>query len=148
MFVYISFDTSVFLSAVLILFTPVPESPALSKRGWTLYQNQVWYRTGWLKRNLGFRYGVLTKRSRGLLVRGVLHIIRFCVKILNMDKRKIGPNFINEVIDELKKVTWPSKNQTIRLTTVVILISLIIGIYIGIIDVLLAKGLEFLTKYR
>ena len=49
------------------------------------------------------------------------------------------------IIDELKKVSWPTKKETIRLTIVVIVISLIIGVYIGIIDVLLAKGLEFLT---
>jgi preprotein translocase subunit SecE len=52
------------------------------------------------------------------------------------------------VIDELKKVSWPTKKETIRLTAVVIIISLIIGIYIGIIDVLLVKVLEIITKFR
>ena len=52
------------------------------------------------------------------------------------------------IIDELKKVTWPTKKETIRLTAVVIIISLIIGIYIGIIDVLLAKGLELVSKFK
>lgn len=54
--------------------------------------------------------------------------------------------FAQDIIEELKKVSWPSRNETIRLTTVVIGISLIIGVYIGIIDVLLAKGLELFTK--
>jgi len=35
-----------------------------------------------------------------------------------------------------------------RLTTIVIGISLIIGVYVGIIDVLLTKGLEVLAKSR
>ena len=66
-----------------------------------------------------------------------------------MDKKTLPtPTFTRDIIDELKKVTWPSRNETIRLTLVVIGISLIIGIYIGIIDVLLTKGLEFLTKFR
>jgi preprotein translocase subunit SecE len=52
------------------------------------------------------------------------------------------------ILEELKKVSWPTKKETIRLTAVVIIISLIIGLYIGIIDVLLAKGLEFLTLKR
>jgi len=52
------------------------------------------------------------------------------------------------IFEELKKVSWPTKKETIRLTAVVIIISLIIGLYIGIIDVLLAKGLEFLTLRR
>ena len=65
-----------------------------------------------------------------------------------MQKPNISPNFATEVVEELKKVSWPSKKETIRLTTIVILISLIIGAYIGIIDVLLAKGLEVVTKLR
>jgi len=52
------------------------------------------------------------------------------------------------IIDELKKVSWPTKKETVRLTAIVIIISLIIGIYIGIIDVLLVKVLEILTKFR
>ena len=58
------------------------------------------------------------------------------------------PTFTKEILEELKKVTWPSRKQTIRLTIIVIGISLIIGIYIGIIDVLLTKGLEIITKFR
>jgi preprotein translocase SecE subunit len=52
------------------------------------------------------------------------------------------------VAEELRKVSWPPKKETGRLTLVVIGISLIIGIYIGIIDVLLARGLELVTKFR
>jgi preprotein translocase subunit SecE len=63
-------------------------------------------------------------------------------------KPVLGQNFVQEVVEELKKVSWPSRNETIRLTMVVITISLIIGIYIGIIDVLLTKGLEVVTKFR
>jgi preprotein translocase subunit SecE len=66
-----------------------------------------------------------------------------------MDKKVLAnKGFASDIIEELKKVTWPTKKETIRLTSVVILLSLIIGIYIGIIDVLLAKGLEVLTKMR
>lgn len=66
-----------------------------------------------------------------------------------MDKRNLPvPTFTRDIVDELKKVSWPTRKQTVRLTIVVIGISLIIGVYIGIIDVLLAKALEFLTKFR
>ena len=63
-----------------------------------------------------------------------------------VDRPQIGPGFINDVREELKKVTWPSRQDLIRLTLVVIIISLIIGFYVGIIDLLLAKVLDFLTK--
>ena len=52
------------------------------------------------------------------------------------------------LVGELKKVSWPSRQETIRLTVIVLLISLIIGAYVGIIDILLAKVLEILTKTK
>ena len=65
-----------------------------------------------------------------------------------MIKNNLKPNFATDVIDELKKVTWPTKSETVRLTTIVIIVSLIIGLYVGIIYILLAKGLEVITKFR
>ena len=76
------------------------------------------------------------------------HIISILYTIV-MDKKSLPvPTFTKDIIEELKKVTWPTRKETIRLTVVVIGISLIIGVYIGIIDVLLTKGLEILTKFR
>lgn len=65
-----------------------------------------------------------------------------------IQKPNIPGNFAADIAEELKKVSWPSRKETIRLTTVVIAISLIIGLYVGIIDVLLAKGLDLVTKLR
>ncbi len=64
------------------------------------------------------------------------------------ESKTIKPGFYGDIIDEMKKVTWPSRQTTIRLTIVVIGISLIIGLYIGIIDILLTKVLELLTRAR
>ena len=63
-----------------------------------------------------------------------------------MTTKAAPTRFAGEVIEELKKVDWPSRQETIRLTTIVIVISLIIGGYIGIIDFLLAKVLALLTQ--
>lgn len=53
---------------------------------------------------------------------------------------KIAPaTFVREVITELKKVTWPTRQETIKLTAVVIAISIIVGVFIGGLDVLLVK---------
>lgn len=66
-----------------------------------------------------------------------------------MDRKPfITQGFIGEVVHELKKVSWPGRKETMKLTLIVIGISLIIGVYIGIIDVLLAKGLEVITKIK
>lgn len=66
-----------------------------------------------------------------------------------MDKKVFqSAGFAQGIIEELRKVSWPSRKETIRLTSIVIGVSLIIGLYIGIIDILLTKGLEIVTRFR
>ena len=43
--------------------------------------------------------------------------------------------FFSEVVGELKKVTWPSREEATRLTILVIVISGAIGIALGVIDI-------------
>lgn len=43
--------------------------------------------------------------------------------------------FLKEVVAELKKVTWPTRAETIKLTAVVIAISVIVGLFIGGLDI-------------
>lgn len=48
-------------------------------------------------------------------------------------------SYINEVVGELKKVTWPTKKQTINMTVVVVAISVIVALYLAGIDFILNK---------
>ena len=43
--------------------------------------------------------------------------------------------FLREVRVELRKVTWPSRKQTIGSTVVVIILVLMISIFLGVVDV-------------
>lgn len=54
--------------------------------------------------------------------------------------------FLAETYDELKKVTWPTKDEIVRLTAVVIFISVIVGLYIGGLDYVLTKLLGLIIK--
>ncbi len=45
-------------------------------------------------------------------------------------------HFLREVQLELSKVVWPSRKQTIRLTVLVIGISIAVGLYIGALDIM------------
>ena len=48
---------------------------------------------------------------------------------------RISPvRFLKEVIEELKKSVWPSKEETARLTAVVITLAVIIGFLLGGLD--------------
>ena len=41
---------------------------------------------------------------------------------------------IGEVISELSKVTWPTRQETVRLTMVVIAVAVVFGIALGLLD--------------
>lgn len=43
--------------------------------------------------------------------------------------------FIREVRDELSKVKWPTRSEIIRLTTVVLIVSAIVGLFLGALDI-------------
>ena len=47
--------------------------------------------------------------------------------------------FLTDVRVELKKVTWPSRQDTISSTGVVIIVVFLISFYLGIIDIALSK---------
>jgi preprotein translocase subunit SecE len=42
--------------------------------------------------------------------------------------------FLGEVVSELKKVTWPTRQETTRLTILVIAVAVFIGIILGLLD--------------
>jgi preprotein translocase subunit SecE len=52
--------------------------------------------------------------------------------------------FLKEVKLELTKVTWPKKQQIIKLTLIVFIISAVVGVYVGALDYAFTKLLEFL----
>ena len=54
--------------------------------------------------------------------------------------------FLKEVKAELLKVKWPTKQETIRLTGIVIAVSLIVGIFIGGVDLGLTKIMEIVLR--
>ena len=56
--------------------------------------------------------------------------------------------FLKEVRDELKKVVWPTRDEVIRLTGVVILISIVVGIFLGGTDFILTKLIGLLITRR
>ncbi|OGC49917.1 preprotein translocase subunit SecE [candidate division WWE3 bacterium RIFCSPHIGHO2_01_FULL_40_23] len=51
-------------------------------------------------------------------------------------------SFFKEAYYELTKVNWPDKKQTVRLTQYVIGVSLVVGIYVAILDAVFGLGLE------
>jgi preprotein translocase subunit SecE len=56
--------------------------------------------------------------------------------------------FLKEVRDEIKKVVWPTRDEIIRLTGVVIIVSVGVGIFLGGTDFILTKLIGLLITRR
>jgi len=55
-------------------------------------------------------------------------------------------NFLKEVRVELSKVSWSTKQELIEATWVVIVITSILALFIGIVDIILSKILSMILK--
>ena len=50
---------------------------------------------------------------------------------------------IKEIYAELGRVTWPTKEETTRLSIIVVSISIVIGLFLGVIDLAFSKIIAF-----
>jgi preprotein translocase subunit SecE len=55
-------------------------------------------------------------------------------------------NFMKDVRSELRKVTWPTKQDIISSTTVVIVCSILIGVYLWLNDFVFSKLLALIIR--
>ncbi|HSW89855.1 MAG TPA: preprotein translocase subunit SecE [Patescibacteria group bacterium] len=56
--------------------------------------------------------------------------------------------FLTEVIGELKVVTWPTPKEALRSAAIVIAISIVVGAYIALLDLLFSKGIALLITTK
>ena len=54
--------------------------------------------------------------------------------------------FFQEVGVELKKVSWPTRQQTLNATLVVITVAFIVAFFLGIVDIVLARIVGSIMK--
>ena len=54
--------------------------------------------------------------------------------------------FLREVKTELKKVTWPTRKQTVSSTIVVVSLVIIVAVYLGLVDLLLSRLVGYVMQ--
>jgi len=54
--------------------------------------------------------------------------------------------FFTQTWEELKKVTWPKQDDVVRLTITVILVSLLVGAFVGGLDFLFTGAIQMVLK--
>jgi preprotein translocase subunit SecE len=86
--------------------------------------------------------GAVTSGIKGVLPKKTVPIVKTSAE--KGEKNFVGKSiqFLREVKVELKKVTWPSRKQTIGSTVVVIVVVMIISLFLGVVDM----GLSGLVK--
>ena len=55
--------------------------------------------------------------------------------------------FYYDVRSEMKKVSWPGRQEVIGTTIVVVVAVFFFGLYLGLVDYLLAMGLDRVLRY-
>ncbi|NPB06972.1 MAG: preprotein translocase subunit SecE [Aquificae bacterium] len=56
--------------------------------------------------------------------------------------------FLQGVKEELKKVTWPSRELVIKATISVIIFSLVVGAYLWVLDLAFTRLVTFILSLR
>ncbi len=56
--------------------------------------------------------------------------------------RKLTPSFARDIVAELKKVTWPTFQETRYLTIVVAIVSIAVGALLGVLDLFFGWAVE------
>ena len=54
--------------------------------------------------------------------------------------------YIEESISELRKVTWPTREQVRNLTVLVFVVSLAVGLYITVFDFVFFEAVQVLNR--
>jgi len=54
--------------------------------------------------------------------------------------------FIREVLVEFRKVTWPSRQELVNSTSVVIVVTVVLAFFLGAVDIGLARIVERILR--
>ena len=63
-----------------------------------------------------------------------------------MDFLRRAQEFVREVLAEFRKVSWPSRQELINSTIVVITVTVVVSLFLGAVDVVLARIVERILR--
>jgi len=63
-----------------------------------------------------------------------------------MDFLRRAQEFVREVLAEFRKVSWPSRQELINSTVVVITVTVVVSLFLGAVDVVLARVVERILR--
>ncbi len=54
--------------------------------------------------------------------------------------------FIREIRSELRKVVWPTRQEAVKLTTIVILVCVAVGFFLGLMDATFTQMFQIILR--
>ena len=54
--------------------------------------------------------------------------------------------FVREVVAEFRKVTWPSRQELVNSTAVVVVLTVVVALFLGVVDVGLTRLVEWILR--
>ena len=57
-------------------------------------------------------------------------------------KRVFSLSIVGDVASELRRVTWPTRQETMRLTMMVIAVAALVGTFLGLVDLAFTRIFE------
>ena len=54
-------------------------------------------------------------------------------------RRALTLRYFGDIVSELRRVTWPTRQETYRLTVMVIMVAATIGLFLGLVDIVFAR---------
>jgi preprotein translocase subunit SecE len=63
------------------------------------------------------------------------------------DWAQSAKQFYSDVRSEMKKVSWPARQEVFGTTVVVVVAVFFFGLYLGLVDYLLSMGLNWVLAY-
>jgi preprotein translocase subunit SecE len=54
--------------------------------------------------------------------------------------------FVQEVLAEFRKVTWPSRDELVNSTSIVIVVTVVLAFFLGAVDIGLTKLVERILR--
>jgi preprotein translocase subunit SecE len=54
--------------------------------------------------------------------------------------------FLTDVRSEFRRVSWPSREATLQSTGVVVFVTIVVAIYLGLVDLGLSEAVKFIIR--
>lgn len=69
-------------------------------------------------------------------------------KEISGDEKFSLPKYLKNAYKELRKVTWPTRDEAIKSTGVVIAFSVIVALFLGALDYVFTAGLDYILSIQ